>query len=75
MLKLKKRSFGSGKSLKETINRALRRGLEASNKKNKKYICPEFSLGGTRHYDLDRALRLAESMEDDEIARKIRLKK
>lgn len=75
MTYLKEKSFKTGKSLKEIINNTLQAGLKTADKTKRKYSCPEFSIGESSHYDLDRALDLAESLENEEIARKIKLKK
>ena len=77
MLELKKTAYESGISLKELINKTLRSGLKGyrGNSKSKKYKCPEYALGIATGFDLDRALALAESMENVEITRKIELRK
>jgi len=77
MSELKARAHQTGKPLKEVINAALRNGMKKSQKstKRKKYSCPEYSLGVPAHYDLDRALDLAESLENEEILRKMQLRK
>jgi len=75
MTYLKKKAFETGKTLKEVINATLRAGIKEGGKTVKKYSCPEFSMGASARYDLDRALDLAEALENEEILRKIRLKK
>ena len=77
MSELKRRAHETGKPLKEVINNVLRTGLKSSrtSAKRGKYTCPEFSMGHLGHYDLDRALDLAEALETEEIIRKIQLRK
>jgi hypothetical protein len=62
-------------SLKEHLNRVLQRGLAARRKgRPGRYTCPTFSLG-TPLRSLDRALALADALEEEEIARKLALRK
>ena len=77
MRELKEKAHKSGLSLKKTINNALREGLKKSKEKKNatKYRCPVFSLGHPASYDLDRALDMAENLESEEIARKLKLRK
>ena len=58
------------------INRTLRLGFSAEGGINsgKKYTCPEYSMGKS-HFNLDRALSVADALENEEIIRKTRLKK
>ena len=77
MSELRRKAHEDGLSLKELINRVLRFGLRASKRSESslKYRCPEFSLGLPRSFDLDKTLQLAEHLENDEIARKLKLRK
>jgi hypothetical protein len=77
MRELKKRSHDTGHSLKDVINSILRRGLKIQNPAatGKGYRCPSFSLGHPASYNLDHALEIAQSLESEEIARKLRLRK
>lgn len=77
MPKIKKMAFETGKPVKEIVNNLLRRGLQSSDKKSnkKKYTCPEYPMGNPANYDIDHALKVAESLETDEIVRKIHLRK
>jgi len=67
----------TGKGLKEVINDALRVGLRAAPAAPaRRYRLKPASLGGVRPgVDLDRALRLSDSLEDDAIARELELRK
>ena len=77
-VKLKEVAFKSGKSFKAVVNEILRRGLEAGRQppRRKRYRLRPSSLGGVRPgVDIDRALRLADSLEDEAIARKLEQRK
>lgn len=75
MSKLKKKAFETKTSLKMVINSTLRQGLGQKRIKKQRYTCPEYLLGNPLNYNLDRALDLAESLETEEIARKLNLRK
>ena len=75
---LKERAFHSGRSFKAVVNEALRAGLSASEAapRPRRYRLKPAALGGVRPgVDLDQALRLAETLEDREIARKLEQRK
>ena len=75
---LKKLSHDSGESFKDVVNRALRAGLAAQNAppKSKPYRVRQTKLGGVvPGIELDKALALADRLEDEEISRKIELRK
>ncbi len=75
---LRKIAYESGRSFKEVVNRALRRGIEAEQAlpRSRPYKIKPVSLGGVvPGIDLDKALRLADEIEDREIAAKLRLRK
>ena len=57
-------------SFKEALNELLRRALPPS----QEHDTPTFGLGEPR-LDLDRALALAGALEDEELARKLALRK
>lgn len=63
-----------GLSFKEALNSALRAGLSAPAKR-RPYRVPARALGLRPGVDLDRALRLAAELEDEETARKLKLRK
>jgi hypothetical protein len=68
---LKERAFRTGASFKAVVNEALRSGLEntgAAPRARQHRLRPA-SLGGVRPaLDLDKALRLADSLEDEGFA-------
>lgn len=64
-----------GVSFKDFLNRALHRGLEERPPDGTKpYRCPAFAMG-TPLRPLDKALALADALEDEEIARELTLRK
>jgi len=75
---LKEATHGSGLSFEEMVNRALRAGLAAEERprKPRPYRVKPVSLGSPRPgIDLDKALRLADALEDEAIGRKLELSK
>lgn len=75
---LKERSERTGEPFKVVVNETLRRGIEAelTPPPARRYRLEPAPLGETvRDVDLDKALRLADALEDAEIARKLELRK
>ena len=72
--RLRDRAHQEGVPFKELLNRILRRGLEAPPEHLEPYRCPTFAMGEP-YRSLDRALKLADAMADDEVARKMALRK
>ena len=75
---LKERAFRTCRSFKAVVNEALRAGLAGGETPPgpRRYRLKPASLGGVRPgVDLDRALRLAETLEDGEIGRKLEQRK
>lgn len=75
---LKEKAEKTGESLKEVVNSTLRSGLEAdiAPPPARAYRLEPASLGeAAPRVDLDKALRLADALEDAEIARKLELRK
>lgn len=64
-----------GVPLKVVINEVLRSGVSRRRGENAPYTLPSRSLGVRPGVDLDKALALAAQLEDDEIARKLELRK
>lgn len=76
--KLKQIAHETGKSYKQVVNETLRRGLAAAKVREPagSYKLTPSSMGGlVADYNLDKALALADQLEDDEIAEKIRRRK
>ena len=75
---LKSVAHHSGKPLKQVVNETLRAGLAAGQSpgRARPYRVKPASLGGVLPgIDLDSALRLADALEDREIARRLALRK
>jgi hypothetical protein len=75
---LKRLAFESGRSFKEVVNESLRRGLASRRPapKSRPYRLKGISLGGpVPGVDLDKALQLAELLEDEGIRSKLELRK
>lgn len=71
---LKKVADETNRPFKDVVNEALRAGLQArkSSRRRRRYRLQPSSLGSpTPGVDLDKALRLAEALEDQEIGRKL----
>ena len=75
---LKKQAFETGKSFKVTVNDILQAGLVMAHfpPQAHSYTLEPAHLGDTPAYiDLDKALQLADTLEDNEIIRKLQLRK
>jgi hypothetical protein len=74
---LREEARRSGRPLKAVVNETLRAGLAARRAKPaRRYQLTPVSLGGVvPGIDLDKALRLAEALEDEAIARKLEMRK
>jgi hypothetical protein len=75
---LKETAHRTGKPFKAVVNETLQLGLMARRQlpKSKPYRLTPVSLGGVLPgVNLDKALALADAIEDEEIARKLQMKK
>lgn len=75
---LKETAHRTGKSFKLVVNETLRAGLNAGRvaEQAAPYRVTPASLGEVKAgYNLDKALELAQHLEDEELARKMELKK
>ncbi len=65
------------RSFKDVVNETIRTGLARRRQaRPRRYRLEPASLGGVcPGFDLDKALQLADSLEDEEIARKLELRK
>jgi hypothetical protein len=74
---LKELAHRSGKSFKQVVNETLRAGLGApGGRRSRPYKVKPAALGGVLPgIDLDKALALADAIEDQELAAKMRLRK
>jgi hypothetical protein len=75
--KIRKKSLDEGLPLKAVINETLRLGLTVEEKPRQAaaFRCRTFSMGFPPKQEIDRALDLSEKLEDEEIARKLLLRK
>jgi hypothetical protein len=65
-----------GVSFKNALNEAIRAGLtQTSRRRPPRFVQKSYSLGAEQHFRWDKALSVAEAMEDEEIARKLSLRK
>ncbi|MCP3958054.1 MAG: DUF2191 domain-containing protein [bacterium] len=75
---LKEAAYRTGRSFKTAVNDALRAGMAALDAppRARRFRMKPASLGDLRPgVDLDRALQLAEAMDNEGIARKLELRK
>jgi len=74
---LKRQARKTGRPFREVLNDAVRRGLQAKATLAKApYRLKPVSLGGVLPgVDLDRALRLADALEDEATARELEMRK
>lgn len=75
--RLRAEAHRRGVPFKEMLTTALRRGLEERPATPAaRYRCPAFAMGPpARSLNLDKALAIAGALEDEEIARKLALRK
>ena len=74
---LKEVAYRSGKPFRQVLNETLRAGLNAKRgPTSKPYRLDPVSLGGVLpSINLDKALQVADDLEDQEVARKLQMKK
>jgi len=63
-----------GLTFKEAVNYAIRQGLDTGRGRSRPFSTPTFELGPPA-VPLDKALRLAADLEDEETVRKLALRK
>lgn len=76
---LKEIAYQTGRSYKEVVNETLRSGIaakKAATQRSKHYKLKAKSLGKVSgHIDMTKALQVADQLEDEEIARKLDMRK
>jgi len=74
MRRLREKAASSGKPFKQILHDPLRAGLAGGAAGSRStYQCPSFSVGGLRPgFDLCQALALADALEDEALAEKLR---
>ena len=64
-----------GISFKEALNSAVRAGLVQGKQRRRYFVQKSFSLGGEQNFRWDKALEAAAAIEDEELVRKLALRK
>lgn len=65
-----------GISFKEALNEAIRSGLTRSGRRgSRRFVQKTFALGAEQYFRWDKALAVAEAIEDEEILRKLTVRK
>ncbi len=64
-----------GLSFKDAVNSAIRAGLTVTKPRRRRFVQTTFSLGAEQNFRWDKALAIAEAMEDEERGRKLSLQK
>ena len=65
-----------GVSFKQALNAAIRAGLAPRRTKGRRrFVQKSFALGAEQYFRWDKALAVAETIEDEELARKLALRK
>lgn len=77
MAELKERAHRQNLPLKQVVNQVLRRGLEADTQgaARKPFRAKTFAMGQPLVPSLDKSLAIAAALEDEELARKLALRK
>ncbi len=63
-----------GLSFKEALNQAIRAGA-SKERKVRRFTQQTFSMGAEQHFRWDKALAAADAMEDEELVRRLSLRK
>jgi hypothetical protein len=65
-----------GVSFKEALNEAIRTGLIRGNSRpSRRFVQKTYSLGAEQNFRWDKALAVADAIEDEELIRKLSLRK
>lgn len=64
-----------GISFKEALNSAVRTGLTQRKPKRRSFVQKSYSLGSDQNFRWDKALDAAAALEDEELGRKLSLRK
>jgi len=63
-------------SFKEALNEAARNGLRGKDRKRpKRFVQKSFRMGAAQEFRWDKALAVADAIEDEELTRKLTLRK
>ena len=64
-----------GLTFKEALNSAIRAGLTNAKPRKRSFVQKTFSLGPEQNFRWDKALAAAEAIEDEELGRKLAMRK
>jgi hypothetical protein len=64
-----------GVSFKEALNASIRSGAHPKVRPARRFVQKTFSLGSEQNFRWDKALAIAEAIEDEELGRKLSLRK
>ncbi|HUA82570.1 MAG TPA: hypothetical protein VMB85_01830 [Bryobacteraceae bacterium] len=64
-----------GVSFKDALNSAIRAGLTQGRQRRRPFVQKTFSLGAEQNFRWDKALQVAADIEDEELGRKLALRK
>jgi hypothetical protein len=64
-----------GISFKEALNSAVRAGLTQARQKRRGFVQKSYGLGAEQNFRWDKALEVASAIEDEELGRKLSLRK
>jgi hypothetical protein len=64
-----------GISFKEALNSAVRAGLTQGKARRRSFVQKPYSLGSDQNFRWDKALEAAAALEDEELGRKLSLRK
>jgi len=64
-----------GISFKEALNSAVRVGLTQGKPNRRRFVQKTYSLGAEQNFRWDKALEVATAIEDEELSRKLSLRK
>ena len=65
-----------GVTFKQALNEAIRTGLARRNRRpTRRFVQKSFPLGGEQNFRWDKALAMAETIQDEEISRRLPLRK
>jgi hypothetical protein len=64
-----------GQSFKEALNSAIRAGLTQNRPGRRSFVQRTFALGAEQNFRWDKALAAAEALEDEELTRRLSLRK
>jgi len=64
-----------GVSFKQALNDAIRVGVAPGRSRRRRFVQKTYSMGAGQHFRWDKALAAADAIEDEELVRKLELRK